>query len=167
MRLRTHLDNILWLGNGKDMVLLTKKEFTSDLPFQRGSIDEMFISTLGEVTVICLPLGLGRCQPTSLPVSSWCVSVNDVALTCNSWQRKLSFYLQVNRFLAFEGCWCMFMSCYWGDLLNSIISWQFYLYHCLGQLDCQRKVVDREGETELTSNCTWWSDLCHTFQNPQ
>ena len=28
--LQTHLDNILWLGNRKDMVLLTKKEYISD-----------------------------------------------------------------------------------------------------------------------------------------
>ena len=43
---------------------------------------------------------------------------------------------------------------------------KFCPYHCLDRLDYQRKEVYVEEERELTSNCTWRSDLCHTFQNP-
>ena len=158
-------------------VVASKKEFYIH-PFNWSNSYKCWFTHNWWRTIISLPLGLGWCQPTSLPVSSWCVSVN-VTLTNHCWRGKLirvlpwamdpplfrgggqylvlgrlSFYLQVDGFLVFEGWSYVLFSWTKGKLkLDFYLCWKSRLYHCLGRFCRQIKVVDGEEETSLTINC--------------
>ena len=151
-------------------VVASKKEFYIH-PFNWSNSYKCWFTHNWWRTIISLPLGLGWCQPTSLPVSSWCVSVN-VTLTNHCWRGKLirvlpwamdpPLFRGGGQYLVLVlppsqqilGVWRLLVCVVL--LLKGEIDFlpveNPHLYHCLGRFGCQIKVVDWEEETSLKSN---------------
>ena len=77
-KLWTHLDHILWLGNWEGVILLAEKKWHHNFAFWWVLKTHLIVIIIHDwfAAFSCVPVGLGSCQLTALPVSSWCVSEN-------------------------------------------------------------------------------------------